>query len=147
LEQIGIETVCRSIDEFIVSEIVQYDFIAVGGPTHILKTSKPMKTFLRELANFNLKGKLGFSFDTRNSSKMNKRFLYVLENSAARVIEGWMKRSKIVIVRSRESALVQGREGPLDRGVNDTFIEIGREIGKKLAQSDSFKQITQLERV
>jgi multimeric flavodoxin WrbA len=136
LEEVGVQTSCKSIVEFDVQGIEQYDFIAIGSPTHVLKTSKTMKAFLREVATFDLKGKLGFGFDTRNDSKMNKRFLLVLENSAARVIEGWMKRRKMKIVRSRESANVQGREGPLDQGVNEEFLEIGRELGQRLGKSE-----------
>jgi len=135
LEDIGIETTCVGIDDFKVSEVVKYDFIAIGSPTHILKASKPMKDFLMELKTFNLRGKLGFSFDTRNNSKMNKRGLLVLENSASRVIEGWMKRMKMEIVKSRESALVEGREGPLDQRADEVFQQIGREIGTQLKKS------------
>ncbi|MHA1951322.1 MAG: flavodoxin family protein [Candidatus Thorarchaeota archaeon] len=132
LDEAGVESVCRSIDEFNINDITAFDFVAIGGPTHILKTSKAMKTFLQELAVFNLSGKSGFSFDTRNESKMNKRGLFVLENSAARVIDGWMKRKKMNIIRSRESAIVHGREGPLHSSVEKHFLEIGREIGTGL---------------
>jgi hypothetical protein len=59
----------------------------------------------------------------------------MLENSAARIIEGAMKRMKIRILLPRESAIVEGREGPLDRGVENRFAEIGRELGRLLASS------------
>jgi multimeric flavodoxin WrbA len=134
-EEVGVESVCMSIDEFNVKEIVRYGLIAIGSPTHILKTSKPMKTFLEKLEAFNLSGKAGFGFDTRNESRLNKRGLFVLENSAARVIEGWMKRRKMKIIRHRESAIVHGREGPLDSGVEEVFLEIGREIGRRISES------------
>jgi sulfite reductase alpha subunit-like flavoprotein len=135
IEETGMETLCQSIDDFNLSDIRLFDFVAIGGPTHILKTSKEMKLFLQELSTFNLRDIAGFSFDTRNESKMNKRRFLVLENSAARVIEGWMKRMKMTIIRSRESAIVNGREGPLDPGVEDAFLEIGREIGKRISAS------------
>ncbi|MFW9793929.1 MAG: flavodoxin domain-containing protein, partial [Candidatus Thorarchaeota archaeon] len=89
IEEAGVVTSCQSIENFNINEIIDFDFVAIGSPTHILKTSKQMKTFLQEMRAFNLKGKFGFSFDTRNESRMNKRGLFALENSAARVIEDW----------------------------------------------------------
>ncbi|MFW9981612.1 MAG: flavodoxin family protein [Candidatus Thorarchaeota archaeon] len=132
IEEAGVETICISIDDFDINNITDFDFIAIGSPTHILKTSKSMGAFLESLAAFNLKGISGFSFDTRNESRMNKRSLFGLENSAARVIEARMKRMKMKMIRSRESAIVHGREGPLDSGVEEQFIEIGHEIGMVL---------------
>ena len=44
-----------------------------------------------------------------------------------------MKRMKIKIVKSRQSAIVNGREGPLEPGVEGTFEDIGKEIGSILA--------------
>ncbi|MFW9869851.1 MAG: flavodoxin domain-containing protein [Candidatus Thorarchaeota archaeon] len=136
IEKAGVKTICRSIDEFDIKSVTDFDFIAIGGPTHILKTSKQMSAFLEDLLVFNLKGVSGFSFDTRNESRMNRQGLFVLENSAARVIEGRMKRLKMKIIRSRESAIVHGREGPLDSGVEKRFFEIGREIGITLRNTE-----------
>lgn len=135
IREVGVDTSCQSIDEFNINEISGFDFVAIGSPTHILKTSKSMKAFLQKLRAFNLEGKSGFAFDTRNESRMNKRGLFGLENSAARVIEVRMKRMKMSIIRPRESAIVQGREGPLDSGVEDTFLKIGRQIGRQISKS------------
>jgi flavodoxin len=129
----GTETDCLSIVEVEIEEIPSYDFIAIGGPTHIIRPSKDMKEFLQRLKTLDLKGRLGFAFDTRNHSRMNSRSWLMLENSAARIIEGSMRRMKIRILKPRESAIVEGREGPLDTGVEDRFSEIGRELGRVLA--------------
>ncbi|MFW9801667.1 MAG: flavodoxin family protein [Candidatus Thorarchaeota archaeon] len=128
-----IETDCLSINEVDFIEIPGYDFIAIGGPTHIIRTSKEMKDFLQRLKSLNLRGRTGFAFDTRNISRMNSKSWLVLENSAARRIEGSMKRLKIKILAPRASAIVEGREGPLDVGVEDRFVEIGRELGRAIA--------------
>lgn len=99
----------------------------------MIRPSKEMKEFLQKLRTIELKGLFRFCFDTRNESKMNKKSLSVLENSAARSIERVMKRMKMKIIRPRVSAIVHGREGPLESGVEESFVQIGREIGIILA--------------
>ena len=91
-----------------------------------------MKAFLKKLQSVNLHGMKGFSFDTRNHSRLNKRKWLILENSAARRIEGKMKKMKIIIIKPRQSAIVFGREGPLESSVELSFQEIGTEIGNIL---------------
>ena len=129
----GVEVDCQSIDTININEISHYEFIAIGSPTHMIRPSKEMKDFLQKLISVDLSGLTGFSFDTRNESRMNKSSLLVLENSAARVIEKTLKRLKVRIFRPRVSAIVHGREGPLDTGVEESFLQIGREIGQKMA--------------
>lgn len=133
IEESNIEVVCSSINDIDIKEIPKYDLISIGGPTHMIKTSKEMKEFLNRMQSLDLKGLFGFSFDTRNESRMNNRNLSVLENSAARSIEGAMKRMKMKIIRPRVSAIVHGREGPLESGVEESFFQIGRELGIILA--------------
>lgn len=135
IEETGIEVDCFSIDEVDIEEIPKYDLIAIGSPTHMIRPSKEMKEFLKDLRSIELKGLLGFSFDTRNQSRMNKKRYLVLENSAARSIEKALKQMKVRIIRPRVSAIVHGREGPLDTGVEEDFLQIGRELGQKLAVS------------
>lgn len=132
LEEEGAEVDCLRTDEVDVERLAGYDFIAVGGPTHILRTSHPMKAFLQRLRTVDLSGLKGFSFDTRNESRMNGRRWLLLENSAARVIEGVLKGRRVEIVRPRRSALVEGREGPLHDGMEETFTRIGAEIAASL---------------
>ncbi len=130
LKDAGIKTDCLSIDEVDIGTITSYDFVAVGGPTHMINISKPMKTFLEQLKTIDLRGLKGFSFDTRNPSRLNKRSWLVLENSAAKRIEGLMKRMKIKIIYPRQSALVEGREGPLLDGAEARFKQLGEELAK-----------------
>ncbi len=133
LQESSIEVDCFSIDEVDIKVIPNYDLVAVGSPTHMIKPSKEMKKFLDELRTVELKGVFGFSFDTRNESRMNSKRYLILENSAARSIEDTMKRKKMRIIRPRVSAIVQGREGPLNADVEETFLQIGKEIGTALA--------------
>ncbi len=128
----GIDADTARVDGVEAGELAGYDFIAVGGPTHIISASKPMKEFLERLKTVDLRGLKGFSFDTRNESRMNSRMWLMLENSAARVIEGALRKEKMDIVRPRRSAIVEGREGPLHEGMEETFRQIGVEIAKSI---------------
>ena len=132
LQEAGVEADCKSIKDIDVTDIPTYDLVAIGSPTHMIRPSKDMKAFLDRLKSIELNGLHGFAFDTRNESKMNKRGLSILENSAARVIEGVMKRKRMRIIKRRVSAIVHGREGPLKTGVEETILQIGREIGNLL---------------
>lgn len=123
-----------NIDEIDPESLIEYDFIAIGGPTHNIGLSKDMKDFFRnKVKHVKLKGKRGFAFDTRKESRMNNTKYLMFENSAARKIESKMKRMKIKIIKPRESALIEpDRKGPLKPGVAEQFVLIGKEIGKKL---------------
>ena len=132
LRETGVETDCMIINEVEKDQMSSYDFIAIGSPTHILRPSKEMKAFLKKMKSLDLRGKRGFSFDTRNESGMNKSRWSILENSAARGIEKALKKMGVEIIRTRESALVIGEEGPLEQGFTDSFRQLGTEIGSQL---------------
>ena len=68
IEESGVATECWSIDEIDINQIARYDFLAIGGPTHMIGLSKAMKNFLKTLESVDLNGMKGFSFDTRNHS-------------------------------------------------------------------------------
>ena len=132
MRESGIEVDCLSIDDIEISKVPGYDFLVIGGPTHMIGISKPMKAFLEQLKTCDLQGMKGFCFDTRNPSRLNKSSWLMLENSAARRIEGILKRMKIEIIYPRESALVEGREGPLLDGAEARFRQIGVELADLL---------------
>jgi len=124
IEKRGVAVDCRSVDDVVVDELVGYDFIAVGGPTHMAGISKPMGEFLEELRRVDISGKKGFCFDTRNQSRLN---IFDL-NGAARRIEKKMKKMRVKMMKPRGSALVEGREGPLEKGAQEAFEKTGAEI-------------------
>jgi flavodoxin len=128
LEKGGVDVDCINIDEVDADKLGEYSIVAMGGPTHIAAMSKPMKEFLEALSGAKLKGVKGFAFDTRNPSRFNALDI----NSAARRIEGKMKKMKVKMIRRRESALVEGQEGPLHEGALERFTEIGAEIAEAL---------------
>lgn len=115
---------CFKVDEIDIQNLVEYDLLAIGGPTHMLSLSKHMKEFLETLNTVNLNGKKGFCFDTRNHSRFNRFDM----NSAAKRIEKKLKRMKVVMIAPRKSAIVEGREGPLDGDMEEMFVQYGEEI-------------------
>jgi flavodoxin len=115
---------CFKVDEIDIQNLVEYDLLAIGGPTHMLSLSKHMKEFLETLKTVNLNGKKGFCFDTRNNSRFNRFDV----NSAAKRIEKKLKRMKVVMIAPRKSAIVEGREGPLDDNMEEMFAQYGEEI-------------------
>lgn len=132
LQDGGIDADTARVDGIEAGELAGCDLIAVGGPTHIIGASKPMKEFLERLKTVDLRELKGFSFDTRNESRMNSRRWLMFENSAARVIESALRKEKMDIVRPRRSAIVEGREGPLHEGMEEAFRRIGVEIAESL---------------
>lgn len=126
MEKQGVKVECVKVDEVNVDTLVEYDLLAIGGPTHNLGMSKPMKEFLEELKTVNISGKKGFCFDTRVQSRLNRFDL----NSAAKRIEKKMKKMKVKMIKSRKSAIVEEREGPLEKGAQKTFEKLGKEIAE-----------------
>ena len=43
IEETGVETECLGIDEVRIDKILNYDFLAIGGPTHMIGLSKTRK--------------------------------------------------------------------------------------------------------
>jgi len=120
----GVNVDCLKVDKVDISKLGEYDFLAIGGPTHAFGLSESMKDFLQKLENVNLGGKRAFAFDT----KMKFRFA----GSAAKRIEKKLKKLGMEIVKSHVSAIVKGREGPVEEGAEETFRQIGVEIAKSL---------------
>ena len=128
LIQQGVPCDCCNIADVAVKQVARYTFLAIGGPTHMAGMSKSMKQFLNTLQQCDLRGKTGFCFDTRVASRLNRFDL----NSAARRIEKRLKRMQVTLLKKRQSALVLGREGPLDPGVEQRFERLGIELGTLL---------------
>lgn len=51
-------------------------------------------------------------------------------NSAAKRIERKMRKMKVKMIESRKSAIVEEREGPLEKEAQKTFEKIGKEIAE-----------------
>ncbi len=117
------ETVKVSAVDF--SSLSDADLLCVGTPVHAFNISKPVKEFLEQLMNQkNLSGKKAFAFDTKMKSR--------LAGTAGGKIEKKLKQLGIEIVKPAKSAVVKGREGPLEEGAEETFRQIGIELAKMM---------------
>ena len=120
MEKQGVKVGCVKTDEVEIDKLVEYDFLAIGGPTHVRGVSKPMKAFLEKLKSVNIKGKKAFAFDTKYKSRW--------AGSAGKGIEKTLKKLGMSIVKPHSSAIVTGSEGPLKDGTEEMFEQIGGEM-------------------
>jgi flavodoxin len=120
MEMEGVKVDCVRADLVDVDELVEYDFLVIGGPTHMFGISKSMKEFLKKLEHVDLKDKKAFAFDTKFSSRFAGR--------AGKGIEKRLKRFGMSVVKEYSSAIVKGSEGPLDAGMEERFTQIGIEL-------------------
>jgi flavorubredoxin len=127
LESGGIYVDSFSIQYFDSNKLTDYDVIGIGGPTHNHGLSKPMKLFLSQIKDINLKDKKGFAFETKNSS--------ALTGSAANKISRYLKMIKIEELYEKITAIVLGREGPLEENTLKKMEEFGLNIAEKLNKS------------
>ena len=126
----GVEVNCVEVnfikvDKVEVDGLGGYDLLCVGSPTHAWNASKPIKEFLEHLKSVKgLRGKKAFAFDTKMKSRV--------AGSAGKKIESKLKDLGLTIAKPHVSAVVKGREGPLEEGAEETFKQIGVELAKTL---------------
>ena len=120
MEKQGVKVDCVKTDEVDIDKLVEYGFLAIGGPTHAFGVSQPMKAFLEKLKSVDIKGKKAFAFDTKYKAWW--------AGSAGKGIEKALKRLGMSIVKPHSSAIVTGNEGPLKDGMEEMFEQIGSEI-------------------
>ncbi len=138
----GAKVDCVKADEVDVDKLVEYDFLAIGGPTHRRNASAPMKAFLEKLKSVNSRGKKAFAFDTRRR--------HWLAGSAAKEIEKTLKGLEMSIVKPYSSAIIfdeekgrkqeseskeewkerRHRSARLQEGMEEMFEQIGVEIAE-----------------
>jgi flavorubredoxin len=125
LESGGVDVSVVKVDAVRFDELGGVDLLCVGSPVHAWSASKPVNEFLERLKSVGgLTGKKAFAFDTKMESR--------LAGSAGGKIERKLKDLGLTIARHSESAIVKGREGPLEEGAEGTFKQIGAELAKML---------------
>jgi flavodoxin len=126
LEDGGVDVECARVVAVKFDELSGYDLLVVGSPVHAWSVSKPTKGFLERLKSVEgLSGKKAFALDTKMSRSR-------LAGSAGRKIEGKLKSLGLTIARPHASAVVKGREGPLEEGAEETFKQLGTELAKMM---------------
>jgi flavodoxin len=98
LRRSGIQTSCSSVKEATIGSLREYDLICIGGPTHSRTASESMREFLESMASLELSGRRAFAFDTRRES--------FLAGSAAKYIEGRLRRQGLMMVNPNVSAII-----------------------------------------
>jgi flavodoxin len=117
---------CVRIDAVKFDELSGYDLLVVGSPVHAWSASKPTIGFLERLKSVQgLNGKKAFAFDTKMSKSR-------LAGNAGGKIERKLKSLDLTIVKPHVSAVVKGREGPLEEGTEETFKQLGVELAKMM---------------
>ena len=125
LENGGVEVDVVKVDEVKVDKLGEVDLLCVGSPVQAWNAAKPVKDFLERLRNVQgLSGKKAFAFDTKMKSR--------LAGSGGGKIESRLKDLGLTIVKPHASAIVTGREGPLEEGAEETFKQIGAELAKMI---------------
>jgi flavodoxin len=118
---VGVEVV--KVDSVKFDEVKGFDLLCVGTPVHAWGASESVKDFLERLKSVEgLAGKKAFAFDTKMKSR--------LAGSAGGKIERKLKDLGMTIARQNESAVVLGREGPLEENAEGTFKQLGAELAK-----------------
>ena len=98
MEKQGVRVDTRRVDEVDVNRQVEYDLLAIGGPTHRRNVSASMEAFLEKLKSVNSGGKKAFAFDTRRT--------HWLAGSAGKRIERRLKRLRMDIAKPYSSAII-----------------------------------------
>lgn len=125
LESGGVDVEVAKVDAIKFDELNKVDLLCIGTPVHAWSASKPIKELVEHLTSVEgLKGKKAFAFDTKMRSW--------LAGSAGGKVERKLKDLGLRILRHSESAVVKGREGPLEENAETTFTRIGVELAKML---------------
>jgi flavorubredoxin len=125
LESGGVGVNVVKADAVNLNELSGVDLLCVGCPVHAWNMTKSVKEFLERLKSAEgLAGKKAFAFDTKMKSR--------LSGSAGDKIERKLKDAGLAIAKHSESAIVTGREGPLEENSEATFKQIGAELAKML---------------
>jgi len=123
LRSSGAEDDIVRVDAVKTEDLGNIDLLCVGSPVQAWNVAKPVQEFLERLKNVKgLEGKKAFAFDTKIKSR--------LAGTAGGKIEKKLKDVGFTIVKPAESAVVRGREGPLEEGSEERFKQLGAELTK-----------------
>lgn len=125
LQSGGCDVKTAKVDAVKFDELSDIDLLCVGTPVHAWNVSRPVKKFLGQLTGLEgLSGKKAFAFDTKLRSR--------LAGSAGGKVDKKLSGIGFEIVRPAQSAIVLGKEGPLEEGAEETFKQIGTELASML---------------
>lgn len=125
----GVDAECLSVDQMGSHSLKEFRLLCLGAPTEAFSAHRPMKDYLGRLKPDELKGMLGFAFDTRVDWR--------LSGSAAKYIEHVFDQNGVKKLAPRESAIVDTRKdggtiagAKLKDGEEERFHQIGVRLGR-----------------
>jgi flavorubredoxin len=124
----GLPTDCLNIKDLLFESMNDYALLGFGAPTQAFSASRRMKDFLAKLEGHNINHKPGFAFDTKLKNR--------LSGSGGAYIEKKMAKIGFDIFEPHFSAIVKGKEGPLEEGSEENFEKIGAEIAARWRQAE-----------
>jgi flavorubredoxin len=133
LEAGGLYVDSSSIEDFDLQELINYDIIGIGGPTHFHGASKKMKSFLAKIKHLRLEGKYGFAFETKGEFR--------LAGSAAKRITSYLKKMKVKIIHPTITGIVLEQEGPLKDVTLESMEQVGINISDKINNSNTQSEL------
>jgi flavodoxin len=123
LQSGGCEADSTSVEAVNVDALNDIDLLCVGAPVHAWNAAKPARDFLSRLKGVQgLTGKKAFAFDTKFSSRF--------AGSGGGKIEKKLKSLGFEAAMPARSAIVLGKEGPLEEGTEDTFRQLGEDLAR-----------------
>ena len=119
-----LEAECKNVKDLKPEELINFDVILLGSPTHRASVSDDMREFLDKLKKVKLKGKSGAAFDTRYAN---------VKEGAIEVIEKSMRELGINIILQGQPIIVKGAKGPIAEGELLKCKDFGKSIAEKIA--------------
>lgn len=137
-EAISEEVKTLHVKDVNIADLVNYDLLIVGSPTHAGRPTEPIKMLLKNISNDLLKNKYIAAFDTRASSLGQGWFVKMLINIlgyAAIHIQKGLEKKGGQLAAAATGFMVKGKEGPLE----ETEIKNARQWGREIYQKASNK--------
>jgi len=119
-----LEAECKNVKDLKPEELINFDVILLGSPTHRVNVSDDMREFLDKLKKVKLKGKSGAAFDTRYTN---------VKEGAIGVIEKSMRELGINIILPGQPIIVKEARGPIAEGELSKCKDFGKSIIEKVA--------------
>ena len=107
------EVKCLFVDEASVDDVKAADLVIIGGPTHVLRASRSMRKFLKELSKSKeeFSGKKAIAYGTK-----------VKMGSAAKSIEKRLRKMGFDVIADPVDFYVSGMKGPFKEGEIERMI-------------------------
>jgi len=123
IKEAAVEVVCKNLKDIKPEDILPFNVILLGAPTHYGGAPKEMDSFIKGLRRINVKGKQGAAFDTRYEGE---------ETGALNSMEKAMLEMGMKIVSPGLAVIVVGGEGPIAANELSKCKEFGKTVATKI---------------